>query len=474
MSCQQRPGRINCGVGDLISKRFLLPLVVVLAGAAAFAASGRNSSVPTTVTASIAQSGQVAGDSHESTADANDRLNDRTTALSKKDRVAVFEEVWKRISERYYDPSFNGVDWNSVRDRYRPRLDQVGEDNEFYALLNRMVGELHDAHTRLHTPRERIDRERFLAVTPGLSIWEVENKPVVISVDPSSEAARAGIVPGMIVTSVNGIPVANRLEQVKLAIGGSSTERAERLRLYRRLLDGDPGAKITLGLTDNTGKPLTAAVSLKSVSDAPDVSWRQLPFGYGYIRLTLWKSPIHDRFRAALDQFKTAPGVVIDLRDNPGGEVSEVLKIAGFFFSNHEPFGNFVTRAGKHMELATAGSQSAAYTGRVAILINESSGSGSEMFAEVMQESGRAVVVGRQSCGCLLGISEFKKLKGGGELAVSELGYVSPHGHRVEGIGVIPDDTVGITLSDLQSKRDSILLEAETALRSSKAAAAVH
>jgi carboxyl-terminal processing protease len=337
-----------------------------------------------------------------------------------------------------------------------------------------MVGELHDAHTRLHTPRERMDRERLLAVTPGISVWEVDNKPVVTSVDPGSEAERAGIVPGMIVNSVNGTPVANRLDQVKMAMGGSSTARAERLRLYHRLLDGDPGTKITLGLTDFAGKLVTAAVSLRSVSDAPDVISKQLPSGYGYIKLTLWKSPIHDRFRAALDLLKSAPGVVIDLRDNPGGEVSEVLKIAGFFFPNHEPFGNFITRSGRHMELATPGGHDAAYAGRVAILINESSGSGSEMFAEVMQETGRAVVVGRQSCGCLLGISEFKKLKGGGELAVSELGYMSPRGRRVEGTGVIPDEPVLITLSDLQSNRDSILLEAETALRSAKASTTVH
>jgi C-terminal processing protease CtpA/Prc len=74
----------------------------------------------------------------------------------------------------------------------------------------------------------------------------------------------------------------------------------------------------------------------------------------------------------------------------------------------------------------------------------------------------------------LLGISEFKKLKGGGELAVSELGYMSPRGRRVEGTGVIPDEPVRITLSDLQSNRDSTLLEAETALRSAKASTTVH
>jgi len=154
------------------------------------------------------------------------------------------------------------------------------------------------------------------------------------------------------------------------------------------------------------------------------------------------------------------------LRDNPGGEVNEVLKIAGYFFAYHQPFGDFINRSGKHLELTTSNTRDPVYGGPVAILINESSGSGSEMFSAVLQETGRAVVVGRQSCGCLLGISEFKKVRGGGELAVSELGYMSPRGHRVEGVGVIPDDPVQVTMSDLLSKRDSTLLEAETALRS--------
>jgi len=395
--------------------------------------------------------------------------------LTRKDRVLVFEEVWKRISERYYDPGFNGIDWKSVHDRYRPRLDLVNEDGEFYLLLNKMVGELHDAHTRLHTPRERVERERLLAVTPGLSLWEVESKPVVIAVEPGSDAERAGIVPGMTVTSINGTPVARRLDQVRDAMGGSSTVRAERLRLYRRVLDGEPGTKFDLRLIDRTGKPVNATISLRSVSDAPEVICKQLPSGYGYIKLSLWKSPIHDRFRAALDLLRNSPGIVIDLRDNPGGEVNEVLKIAGYFFSHHEPFGNFITRSGKRVELVTSNNKEALYSGAVAVLINESSGSGSEMFAAALQELGRAVVIGRQSCGCLLGISEFKKLKGGGELAVSELGYVSPRGRRVEGTGVIPDESVQVTLSDLQSKRDLTLEEAETALRSHlKASTAVH
>jgi carboxyl-terminal processing protease len=195
------------------------------------------------------------------------------------------------------------------------------------------------------------------------------------------------------------------------------------------------------------------------------VTGRWLPSGSGYIKLTLWQSPGHDRFRSALEQFKNAPGLVLDLRDNPGGEVDEVLKIAGYFFPSRVPFGEFIARAGHHLELYAGRPGNPIYAGPLAILVDESSGSGSEMFAAVMQEAGRAVIVGRRSCGCLLGIAQFKRMKGGSELAVSELGYMSPLGRRIEGNGVMPDEHVQLTLADLQMNRDTALEDAQAALR---------
>jgi carboxyl-terminal processing protease len=108
------------------------------------------------------------------------------------------------------------------------------------------------------------------------------------------------------------------------------------------------------------------------------------------------------------------------------------------------------------------------YKGAVVILVNEASGSGSELFSGVMQEKGRATVIGRQSCGCVLGISKFRKVKGGGELALSELNYVSPRGQKLEGRGVMPDRQVALTIADLQKNRDLALDEAEGLLRASK------
>jgi carboxyl-terminal processing protease len=91
------------------------------------------------------------------------------------------------------------------------------------------------------------------------------------------------------------------------------------------------------------------------------------------------------------------------------------------------------------------------------------------MFTGVLQENGRAIVVGRQSCGCLLVIPKYREVEGGGELAISELGYISPKGRRLEGSGVLPNEQVSLKIADLQRHRDATIEEAEQQLRLSAA-----
>lgn len=386
--------------------------------------------------------------------------------LTAKDRTEVFEDVWEIVNEKYYDSAFNGVNWQAVRERYRPQVDNANNDQDFYGVLKRMVGELHDAHTRFSTPEERRERERLQAVSAGLAIFEVESKPVVVWVEPNSEAARAGAEEGMIAVSIDAKPIADKLAEVRARVAGSSTARAVKLRIYRMILEGDPGTTLRIRLARADGSMLDAALTRRVVPDTAVITSRRLQSGAGYIKLTLWKSPIRKEFKKALRDLVDAPGIVIDIRGNPGGEAEEVVKIASYFFSKHVPFGKFFSRSGKAIYFRTDDGDQV-YKGPVAILVNEGSGSGSELFAGVMQESGRATIVGRRSCGCVLGISKFRKLKGGGELAVSEYGYQSPQGKSFEGTGVIPNKPVDLTISDLQHHRDAALEEAERSLKPS-------
>jgi carboxyl-terminal processing protease len=393
-------------------------------------------------------------------------------SLTAKERIEVFEEVWGTINEKYYDPAFNGVDWNAVRGRFRPRVDAVSSDEEFYRLLNQMTGELRDAHTRTRSPRQNQDRKNQQATSAGVLVYEVEGTPAIFDVTPDSDAARAGIVPGMIVRTVNGQPIAAALAAAREEVGASSTERASRILSYSRLIAGEPGTPLKLGLTRADGTALEVTLMRRTISAVPQFTARLLASGYAYIRFNRFRPPVAKQVKEALQKFKDAPGLILDLRSNTGGDGREGMKVAGYFFNEKVPMATIVTRTGKPpsalfglvslpkvFEAGEKGSQ--VYFNPVVILINEATGSTSELVAGGMQENGRAQIVGTQSCGCVLGVLQHRELKGGGELAISEVAFVTLLGRKLEGNGVEPDRKVSITLTDLQRQRDTALEEAE-------------
>src|SRR6266404_5053828 len=109
-------------------------------------------------------------------------------SLSAKDRIEVFETVWKTINEEYYNYNPAFADWATVRERYRPLVEATKNDDEFY-----------DFHTGFAAPNEQ-------SRSNGLSVNEVEGKIVVGRVEPYSDAVRAGVKPGMIVRKLNDKP----------------------------------------------------------------------------------------------------------------------------------------------------------------------------------------------------------------------------------------------------------------------------
>ena len=92
------------------------------------------------------------------------------------------------------------------------------------------------------------------------------------------------------------------------------------------------------------------------------------------------------------------------------------------------------------------------------------SASASEATAGALQSTGRAIVVGEVSCGCLLAFLGYAALPGGGELAFSEIGFTNAKGERIEGRGVIPDVVVERKRADVVEQRDRVLEAAQAAL----------
>lgn len=398
--------------------------------------------------------------------------------LSGKDRIEAFEQVWKAVNEKYYDPLFNGVDWKAIHERYRPRVDAVKTDEEFYALLTQMVRELHDSHTRFNSPTERQNRKQRQGTSAGVSIGEVEGSSAITAVRPESDAARVGLKPGMIVRTIDGRPIDERISEARREIGNISSERATRLYVYARIVAGEPDTPITLGLTRADGSPLEVTLMRRTIQASRQITSRLLPSGYAYIKFNEFHSPLVEQVKEAIQTFKNAPGLILDLRSNGGGDLEEAVRIAGYFFNSRILVGRAITRSGKPLSLfgglvhlpmeAYAGHPgNQIYGNPVVVLIAEPTASASETFTSALQENNRAYIIGRQSCGCALITFGPKEVKGGGELQISEIGGTTGKGRKLEGNGITPDKIVPLKLVDLQRGHDAGIEEAENYLKQS-------
>src|ERR1700726_917345 len=276
----------------------------------------------------------------------------------------------------------------------------------------------------------------------------------------------------MIVLRVNDTPIGERIAEIQKKRLPSSSERATRWFIYNRAFSGPADSALKVALQRADGSVLEANVRRLIYSEAPEVTTHVLPSGNVYIRFDGFQHPITKEFRDALQKFRDAPGLIVDLRRNGGGDLAVLLPIAGYFFGKKTLFAKDSTRSGKPLssyvglfklplQLYVGKPGDQIYSGPVAVLVDAHSASSSEVFAAGMQDTQRAKIFGSQSCGCVLGIAKPRVMKGGGVLEMSEVLWFSPKGRKIEGTGIIPAQLLGATMFDLQRGRDAVLAEAD-------------
>jgi carboxyl-terminal processing protease len=397
--------------------------------------------------------------------------------LSAEDRRCILDEIWQMINDNYYDPSFGGVDWAGVRERYRKLADDAANDFEFFGLCELMAAELRDSHTRYEpplppqsppgpAPAEPPAQPAAPRGSAGLTLGEVEGQTTVVGVDAGSAPERAGVRPGMILRTVNGRAVEEVRAEVRRRVAGASSERSFQNLVGSSIIYGLVwGMPRRLGLEDSAGRAFEYEV-VREPHEEGRVESRRLASGFAYIHFTEWRPPAGDRFDEALDRLRDAPGLVIDLRGNGGGQTEVMLQIASNFFARETYYGGFRRRDGGIDKYYT--SRPARFYDRpIAVLMDEGSGSASETFAAFLQEAGRARIFGRQSAGSTHN-ARVTRLPHGGTVTYSIRAYLTPQGRDPEGTGVVPDETVPLTLPDLRAGRDATLEAAESWLRAGK------
>ena len=402
--------------------------------------------------------------------------------LSQQARLEIFETVWRDIRDLYYDPAFHGVNWEQIHEQYLPKARAATDEDDFYAIVRRMTGELHDAHTRFYSPQQwrRIKQHEHAGL--GFTATQIEGKAVITAVENGSDAQRAGIQPGTIVLTVDGKPIAERIAEAAAKREPSSSERADQLFVFRDVFSAPLGASVKLGLARADGSTFDATLTAQIYPNVPTVESRLLPSGEAYIEFDGFNHKTAKEFKAALQKYRSAPGLVVDLRWNGGGELEPVVAIAGYFLNDKTLIAKYSTRSGKpiawlgglvklKLDVEAGERGRAIYSGPVTLLVGPRTASASEIFSGGMQEIGRVKVIGTQTCGCVLGITKPREMKGGGVLEISESVWMTPKGRKLEGTGIVPDKIVAATIADIQQKRDPALAEAAKALQQSQPAA---
>jgi carboxyl-terminal processing protease len=243
----------------------------------------------------------------------------------------------------------------------------------------------------------------------------------------------------------------------------------------RKIVAGDPDTKITMTFVRADGSEITASMKRRKFRAPAEFSQRVLPSGFGYIRFSNFIGSMESGILAAITTMKDTPGMIVDLRNNGGGSAGMANDLVAKFLSEPQKGVRLLTRTGKPVTIAfittmkmqteLKGDKQSAYSKPLVILTNENSASASEIFTGTLQDLGRATVIGQRTCGCLLGYLGYADLPGGGQLAYSELGFVTPKGKRIEGEGVKPDVEITLARDDILFNRDRILEAAERFLQ---------
>jgi carboxyl-terminal processing protease len=182
----------------------------------------------------------------------------------------------------------------------------------------------------------------------------------------------------------------------------------------------------------------------------------------GLIRFNLWMVPIVQGLDQKIDQFRSADGIILDMRGNLGGLGGMVLGVSGHFLKDRISLGTLKMRDNDLIFYTNprlvnpSGERVEPFSGPLAILIDGISLSAAEIFAGGMQAIGRARVFGEPSGGQALP-AIWDRLPNGDVLYHAFGDFVTPTGVRLEGRGVSPDELVPVTRRDLLAGRDAAL-----------------
>lgn len=313
----------------------------------------------------------------------------------------------------------------SIQNAY---VDEVSEKELVQAAVEGMVGRL-DPHSMILRPdafRAMRDETAGEFDGVGIEIMQVADGIVVVAPLPDSPAERAGVLAG------------DRI----VAIDGASAREISVGEAVRRM-KGSAGTPVTLAIERAGAREPRSFTLVRDHVRTSSVDGRVLDAaaGTGYVRIRHFQDRTDRELRLALERIRKElggpiQGLVLDLRNNPGGLLDQAVKVADRFLSK----GIIVTTEarGKKPEVEEAHERDTEPGYPMVVLVNRGSASASEIVAGALQDHGRAVIVGAQTFG-KGSVQSVLELEDGSALKLTVARYYTPKHRSIQERGITPD-----------------------------------
>jgi tricorn protease len=360
-----------------------------------------------------------------------------TTREPRQEFAEVFREVWRRYRDYFYVPNMNGYDWNALRAKYEPQLKDIGDRSDLNYLLGQMVGELSNSHSYVSGGDLKLPKKpnvgllgaRF-ELDKAAGRYRIKN---IMAGENDEDRYRSPL------TEV-GVDV--RAGDYILSINGQELHANDN---PYHLLQIAPGQPVELRVSTKADGAAARTVLVKPI--ASETSLMYLAWVEGNRRYVEEKSGgkigyvyIPDMGGDGIREFikwfypqLRKQGLVIDARDNGGGNVSSMIierlsrKLLGVGFDRNAS--------------ATGTYPPQTFYGYMAALISESTASDGDIFAYMFKQAQLGPTIGKRTWGGVVGINDYGPLIDGGQVEVPEFTAIADlqGNYKVEGEGVAPD-----------------------------------
>ena len=371
--------------------RLKTPIIVLLLSGPAFQAQQARITPPPSYIPPVCQGKPISVVPREVALAQTPRAIKTNPPIDQTDQLQMFDTLAKAIGAVYLYPDFNGLDWPSVVVEYRKKIMNGLDTEAFYKEIGTFVSKLGDEHSYFDSPVKAAEHETTLAGQEKLvgvgSLFNplIEKKRVVIlAVIPDSAADHAGLKQHDSLIAVDGLPMVENGTVYRQRTLGPECSAA----VLTVQSPGQPPREVTLVRYQvSAAAPIYAR--LVKTSDSSRIGYIFLP--------SFFDVTIPGRVKKALEDFGRLDGLIIDNRMNTGGAGRVVWPILSYFTSGN--VGKFVNRTGTRPQLITPVAINNSQNVPLVVLVSKDTVSYGEIFSGILQDMGRARLVGQTTAG---------------------------------------------------------------------------